>query len=206
MRLQFRVRGAAAILLTSIALPLAAADGATRYVSDELALTLRQSADNTSAGLGFVNSGTRVELLDTGGAGGYARVRTADGREGWVLLKYLKTEPAARERAQRAEKQLAEAQVELKQLRGEHDQLKQEHVRVTSGLPPPAPEQLVRENAETRAAMEKMRAEHAQLLQQHDVEQTRQRTLLYGGGLVLGGALLTLLIRVMWPRRSWGDL
>jgi SH3 domain protein len=199
-------RAICAVLLALAAWPALAA-GEQRYVSDELALTLRQSADSNSTGLGFVNSGARVEVLEGDATGGYVRVRTADGREGWVLAKYLKAEPPARERLQRAEKQLAEAQAELKQLKADHEQLRQEHAQLTAGRPPPAPEQLVRENAEMKAAVAQMQVEHARLTQDNDLERTRQRTLLLGGGLVLGGIVLTLAVRLLWPRkRSWGDL
>ncbi|HUS23659.1 MAG TPA: TIGR04211 family SH3 domain-containing protein [Candidatus Binatia bacterium] len=197
-------RLAAALLLLAAA-PLAAAE--TRFVSDELALTLRQGPDNAATGLGFVQSGVRVEVLETDAGGGYAHVRLADGREGYLLGKYLKSEPPARERVQRMEKDLAAAQSELKALRAEYDALQKEHARVTSGMPAPAPEDLVRENAMLKDQMQQMQSRASQAVKENDIELARQRTMLLGGGLVLAGAVVSLLLRLLWPRRrTWGDL
>ncbi|MGQ0699545.1 MAG: TIGR04211 family SH3 domain-containing protein [Panacagrimonas sp.] len=85
---------------------------ATRYISDETAITLRQDKGVNAPVAGLLQSGTRVELLESDSTSGYARVRVSKGRDGWVLARYLSTEPGARERLSTVEGELAK-QVDL---------------------------------------------------------------------------------------------
>ena len=95
---------------------VAAQDEASiRYISDEISVTLRKGEGMNSEVASLVKSGTRVELIETGGEG-YARVRISPGREGWVLSKYLSTEPPARERVATLAARLAEKQAQVRKL------------------------------------------------------------------------------------------
>lgn len=183
----------------------AAAQETLRYISDELAIVLRQRPSADAASLGALTSGARLQLLESDAASGYARVRTADGREGWVLERYLKAEPIARERLQRAEKALAAAEAELKKLREDHEKLLQDFSRISGGQPIAAPE-LVKEAEDLRARLEQRERELETLRRQSGARRAEQTTLLLGGGLVAGGFLLALLLRWLWPKRRWGDL
>lgn len=89
--------------------------GPVRYISDELVVTLRKGEGMESQVSALVKAGTRVELLDAGSEG-YAKVRVAPGREGWVLAKYLSNEPPARERVAALSAKLAEKQAEVRKL------------------------------------------------------------------------------------------
>lgn len=183
------------------------AQDAVRYVSDELAVTLRREPSGESLAAGVLMSGARVEVLESDPASGYAQVRTADGREGWILERYLKAQPIARDRLQRAERERVEAETALKQLQQEHARLREEHARATSGRPPAAPDELVRENATLRAAAEELQQENQRLRQQYDAERETQNTLVIGGILVGAGFLLALIVEWLRPRRRrWGEL
>lgn len=193
-------------LLVLCSLP-ALAQEAVRYVSDELAVTLRRDRSGDSPAAGVLMSGARVEVLESDSDSGYARVRTAEGREGWVLERYLKAQPIARDRLQHAERDRAEAEAALKQLQQDHARLKEEHARATAGRPPAAPDELVRENATLRAAAEELQQENQRLRQQYDAERETQNTLVIGGILVGGGFLLALIVEWLRPRRRrWGEL
>ena len=88
--------GFAATLLS--ALLLAGAAGAeTAWVSDQFEITLRSGPSTSNAIERMLNSGTRLEILETDPESGYSRVRTSGGTEGYVLTRYLMNEPAARE-------------------------------------------------------------------------------------------------------------
>lgn len=193
----------------------AAAQQPARYVSDELAIVLRASPANDSASLGTLISGARLELLESGAAAGYARVRTGDGREGWVLERYLKTEPIARERLQRVEKELAgarnelgDAQAELKKIKGEHGKLVQDFSRIadSAGKVPAIPAEVLKETEDLRARVQQLEQERTGLLGRVDSAAQEQRTLVLGGSLVAGGFVLALLLHWLWPKRRWGDL
>lgn len=102
-----------------------AQEGGVRYISDETAITLRQEKGMNAPVAALLKSGTRVELLDDDTASGYARVRVAPGREGWVLARYLSNEPAARERLVVVQSQLAEQQVALRRVEAENARLRE---------------------------------------------------------------------------------
>jgi SH3 domain protein len=95
-----------------------------RYISDETAITLRENKGMDSPVTGLLTAGTRVELLESDSSSGYARVRVAPNREGWVLARYLSEQPAAKERLAKAEGQLAEQQARLQQLEIENRDLR----------------------------------------------------------------------------------
>ena len=71
---------------------------ATRYVTDQLSVTLRTGKGPQYSIVKVLSSGTRVRVLETDGESGYSRVRAGDGSEGWMLSRYLMDEPAARDR------------------------------------------------------------------------------------------------------------
>lgn len=198
----------------------AAAQQAVRYVSDELAIVLRAGPANEGASLGVLTSGARVEVLtaaaDEANANGYARVRTADGREGWVLERYLKGVPIARERLQRAEteliaaqRELAEAQAELKKIKDENARLLRDFSRIADSpaASPADSTEVLKEAEQLRARIQQLEQERAALPSKTGAGATeKQRTLLLGGALVAGGVLLALLLHWLWPKRRWGDL
>ena len=70
---------------------VAIADSA--YVTDSLRLGLYADADGSGDPLESLVSGAAVEVLERDG--GYARVRTASGSEGWVKAAYLVTKKPA---------------------------------------------------------------------------------------------------------------
>jgi SH3 domain protein len=66
----------------------------TAYVTDSLRLGIHAAADTSDQAFDNLISGTAVEVLER--SGGYAHVRLADGREGWVRATFLvTTKPAA---------------------------------------------------------------------------------------------------------------
>lgn len=176
-----------------------------RYVTDELAIALRDGPSGDSPTRGVLTSGARVVLLESRAGSGYARVRTGDGREAWIQEKYLKADPIARTRVERAEKELAAAQAELKKLREDHAKLLEDFGRISGGEPV-ASREVVAEAEKLRGQLEENARQIAELRARASAAGGQQRTLLLGGALVLAGGLLALLLRWLWPRRRWGDL
>jgi SH3 domain protein len=78
------------LLLIPIALSVKAALAETRYVSDELVITMRSGKGNEYRIIKSLTSGTPVEVI--GDEGDYLMVRTAGGEEGWVLKQYITSE------------------------------------------------------------------------------------------------------------------
>jgi SH3 domain protein len=118
------------VVLCLLAFAATAADAQTRYVSDRLEVTLRTGTSTQHSIVRMLPSGTRLEVLETEPASGYARVRTADGVEGWVLSRYLMDQPAAREQLAAANRRVetlnarvAELTAEVEVLAGERGSL-----------------------------------------------------------------------------------
>jgi SH3 domain protein len=65
----------------------------TAYVTDKLRLGVHRASDTSDQAFTNIGSGEAVEVLER--AGSYARVRIADGREGWVRTVFLVTEEPA---------------------------------------------------------------------------------------------------------------
>lgn len=125
--MRFRIwPGPVLLLLLNCALPAAAQDADTgvRYISDETAITLREDKGMNAPVTALLKSGTRVDLLQADAASGYARVRAPQGREGWVLARYLSTEPVARERLVAVQSRLAEVQALAHKLEAENVRLR----------------------------------------------------------------------------------
>lgn len=92
--------------------PLLSLAGTTRYVSDELEITMR-----TGQGVKFgirkmLPSGTKLDVIETDPTG-YSKVRTEQGIEGWVLSRYLSNTASARDRLAASEQQVVNLQLEV---------------------------------------------------------------------------------------------
>ena len=82
----------------------------TAYVTDSLRLGIHAAADTSDRAFDNLVSGTAVEVLERNTS--YARVRLADGREGWVRATFLVAlKPAAA--------RLAELEAEITGLEGD---------------------------------------------------------------------------------------
>src|SRR3569832_832321 len=99
----------------------------TRYVSDELEVTLRTGQSTQHQIVRMVKSGTAVEVLATAANTGYTKVRTPSGAEGWVLSRYLMTSPSARQQLDELQRRLATLEIENKQLKEQSGTLKEQN-------------------------------------------------------------------------------
>jgi len=91
-------------LAVALVLP-AVASAETAYVTDVLRLGIHAAADTSDRAFDNLVSGTAVEVLERNT--GYARVKLADGREGWVRSTYLVTTVPAAARIAELEAQVA---------------------------------------------------------------------------------------------------
>lgn len=120
----------------------------TRYVSDQLEVTLRRGPTLSHAILRMLKSGTPVEVLEVDKESGHTRVKAGNGQEGWILTRYLSVEPTARvqlEQLLKSMNQKEDANVsvveQLKTIRNEHEaakrlitQLESENRKLTEQL------------------------------------------------------------------------
>jgi len=97
----------------ALILVAATATGQTLYVSDQLVITVRTGPSTENTIIANLVSGDAVQVLETNVEADYARVRTENGAEGWVLDRYLAERPVAEDRLIITERDLAEAQVRI---------------------------------------------------------------------------------------------
>ncbi len=120
------------IITSSIIVPSAEAD--TRYVGDQLIITLRQGKSTKHRILKTMETGTPVEVLEEGSS--YLRIRTSDGTEGYVLRQYISSNPPKTQRIDELEieksvlqrknseleKKKNELEMQLKDIQGKYNQ------------------------------------------------------------------------------------
>ncbi len=198
----------------------------TRYVSEELEITMR-----TGQGVKFgisqmLTSGTKLSVLETNKATGYSKVRTQNGKEGWVLTRYLSNEPSSRNRAVASEQRVANLEVDIakykeeiqaltsqnKNLNAENITLKETSQRLTKELDD------LRKTASSAVALDNENRQLKQKLQQinHDMQAVTiennslkgsdsKRWFLIGAAVLFGGIVLGLIIPRLRVRRkdSW---
>jgi len=201
----------------------------TRYVSDELQITLRSGQSTQHQILRMVTSGTPLEVLATDEDSGYTQVRTPQGVEGWVLTRYLMDHPSAQDQLADAQKKAARLNDENKNLQAKlntvsgdkssldkdkrdllakNDKLQTEldHIRKT------AADALAIESEKNRLADEthKLQTE-LQEVQQENLslkDHSNREWFVRGAGVVLVGILLGLILpRIRLGGRSrWNKL
>lgn len=186
-----------------IAAPLVhAQSGTTQFVSDDIAVVLREAPRNDAGSLGSLRSGQKVTVLESLGPDSFARVRTADGREGWMTARYLSAQPAAKDRVTQMKADLDAAQSQIKSLQ---DQLKAAQAQLDQARPA---FELAQDNTRLKAELAAREQAGAALQQQFDQERARRATMLTGAGLLSGGVVLGLLLPWLLRsrrRRRYGD-
>lgn len=96
-----------------------------RYVNDMILIDVRAAANPQADKIEVIPSGTRLLVLGEG-AGDFVRVRLDSGSEGWVLGRYLTSEPIARTRLEAAQAKLESLQAERSRLYAELNKYKDE--------------------------------------------------------------------------------
>jgi SH3 domain protein len=79
------------------------------WVSDQFEIMLRTGPSTSNAIKLMLSSGRQLEVLERDAKLGFTKIRTAGGTEGWVLSRYLVSEPSAREQLAILNNQLTSA-------------------------------------------------------------------------------------------------
>lgn len=208
--------------------PLLAAETQTVYIDDELVIPVRSSPDSESRILHKgVRTGTALEVL-TQNVNGYIKVKTPEGIEGFVPVKYISKEPVAKQKLAEAERALAALREEQKKLIESLSPLGA-RIKSVEGSDPAAAaadgtngqsvqadidaivesiSTLDRRNLELHEANEQLRNE----LELAKIENIRMKDksdanmMMVGGGLIVLGVFIALLVPVLKPSKkheSW---
>ncbi|WP_296985852.1 MULTISPECIES: TIGR04211 family SH3 domain-containing protein [unclassified Thalassolituus] len=196
-----------------------------RYVTDTLWLQLRSGPSQEYRILKALQSGEHLIFISEDEATGYTKVKTDKGIEGWVLTRFLETEPVAKEKLilanreleklqaelETAQNQKAEFQAEVERLKSErsglgreNSDLEQQLERITNISENALTldekvKKLTQRNQDLEIRLETLTAENESL------SDHRQRTfLLYGGGLVVLGIIAGLILPSIRGRKNSG--
>jgi SH3 domain protein len=217
------------VLFTAAMINDAAAE--TRFVSDELEITLRVGPSTKQRIISMLKSGTPVEILSVDRKSGYSKVRAANGKTGFVLSRFLMDEPSAREQVASLTAKIQELQAEPEQVRSRLNQLQEDYAKLQkehqkllndknsitqelAGIRQTAANaiNISNERSELRKQVVKLKQEVADL--QHTNRELsnnlNQRWFLIGAGVVLGSILLGWLLPYLRFKRrrtsSWSEI
>jgi SH3 domain protein len=198
----------------------------TNYISDQLEVTLRSGKSTSHSIIRMLRSGTPVEVLDQDKDSGYTLVR-AQGKEGWVLTRYLMNRPVARDQLAEAQKKLAELELENRKMTTAMQALTQEKGSIEKDRS--SMEENYRKTSQELAEIKRTASSalaidsenkdlksrlvalerNMQTLQQEN-ESLKDRTardwFMVGAGVLLLGILAGLIIpRIRWRKKSSWD-
>ena len=204
-------------------LAAAAASAQTRYVSDELVITLRTGPSTQNAIIRNLTSGDSMQVLGTNDDGNYTRVRLPSGTEGWVLTQYITPErvasdllveatsnlAAARERVSELEAQLASVSGDLSQTRQRLNETESANSRIGSELQDirevsanalairERNESLLRRVNELSAELDRATMANSEL-----ASRSRQNWFVVGAAVLFGGVVIGLVAPSLRRRRT----
>ncbi|WP_172597711.1 TIGR04211 family SH3 domain-containing protein [Sulfuriflexus mobilis] len=197
----------------------------TRYVVDELIITVRSGPSNQHQIVKLIRSGARLNVLEEVENDGkqYAHVQAGE-MQGWVLSQYLSTTPIARDALEaalnttekyreentRLKKQLAELQRARTTVEQQRDQLKQSAQKMDQQLQQlrrvsARPLDIEKNNEQLRDELA-TRLSEVKLLSQENVRlksRAERNWFMVGAGVVFISILFGIIItRIRWRRNS----
>ena len=202
----------------------------SRYVTDQFKITMRTGESATHKIVRMLPSGYRVEVLGVNPDTGYTRVRSRDGKEGYVLTRQLMKTASARDRLAIAEKQLLDLQAEpeklaakLASLQKEHQALQTNHQALERTKAMLDKElEVIRRTAANAIRISNERNELRKVVAKltHQVEELKQENrelendsdqkwFMIGAGVIIVGIILGLILphlRFQRRKNTWGSL
>ncbi|MGA7801033.1 MAG: TIGR04211 family SH3 domain-containing protein [Gammaproteobacteria bacterium] len=217
------------ILLLALCATTAIAQAETRYVSDQLQVTLRTGTSTSHSIVRMLTSGTALQVLQTDPQTGYTQVQTPDGTEGWVLTRFLMNTPSARDQLAAAQKKAAQlAQQDHQQastlgdLKSRNEDLTQQVAKLKdqNGQITQQLEEIRRtassalaidsENKKLKGEMLSLQRDLQSVRQENEVlkDRTARDWFVVGAGVIILGIIIGLILpRIrMRKRSSWDSL
>ncbi len=197
------------------------------WVSDQFEVMLRTGPSTDNAIQLMIGSGAELEVLEQDDENGYSRVMTNGGTEGWVLSRYLMTEPGAREQLETFTRQLmgvntegASLDSQLDAIQGEFESAKRQISELERDKTDMQAEiDDIRRTAANTLAIDSRNKNLQQLLTDAEIRvsmleqendslagQTTRNWFITGAMVLFAGVLLGLILpRMKWQRKSRYD-
>jgi SH3 domain protein len=201
----------------------------SRYVIDELSITVRSGRSNQHNILKLLRSGAKVEVIDEIEENNrvYALIRAGD-IEGWVQAQYLSNQPIARDKLASLEKKLETSRETIASLKQKLALIQQQHTEVSKQRDAydnnadklskqleqlqraaAKPIETARQNDKLRMELATLRKEHALIQQDYErVKDSNERDwFVTGAGVVFFSTIFGILLTRIRLRRkkAWGS-
>lgn len=162
-----------AVLLAFSFAPDALADSG--WVKGTIRLNLRAGAGTQFKILGAVETGDQMDVLERGES--WTRVRTSDGKTGWIPAGYLETEPPPTLRLAQLETETASLRSQLEEIRDEAAALRESNATLAST------------DSGQRSEIESLKIENYELRAGSRYQEWITGALILAGGMILGALL-----------------
>lgn len=209
------------LVCVSLLVVTGVASAATQYVSDQLSINMRSGPGTGYKIEKLLDAGDQVQTLSQ--SNGWTKVRTAGGKVGYVLTRFLSGQPAARTQLADMKKKVASLQSDNADLKKElahalHGsdklgELKRNLVKENKSLKSQLQQlretsadavRISKENQKYRQQLMNLRSDVDRLKQENETLQSRRDGMEIGALILFGGILLGLLLP-MFRRRSKGN-
>ncbi|MDD1622707.1 MAG: TIGR04211 family SH3 domain-containing protein [Methylococcaceae bacterium] len=189
------------------------ANARTAYVTDSVDIPLRSGESERTKIVKMLANGTPLTVLGDNTENGYTYVQAGNGAEGFILTRYMTSEPSARSQLEAANKKL-EAMLEenklLKTAQASNQDIGKERDKLSTELSElqqtaanaiqlkQKSDLLQEELAAAQRELQQLKRENQAL-----TDSSNQDWFLYGGGLSLFGVILGFILpKISWRRRS----
>ncbi len=210
------------IILLASSLFSAVAAAESLWVTDQLFIMMRSGEGNGFRIKRRLPSGAEVTVLSKNAATGYAHVQYR-GNDGYVLTRQLMNEPAARTRLEAAKAEAGSALNQFERLNGELTKVKAELIETKQLLTKVTTSRdkhkadlsalqastanvqgIMEENEGLQEAVNAYENEKEEIFSENKTlkDQSSQRWVAIGGGLVFLGVLIGLILPMMYKNKS----
>jgi SH3 domain protein len=216
------------LFLCLLLLPIVS-QATTKYVTDQLQITMRTGESTTHRIMRMLNSGKALDVISTNPKSGYSKVRIGN-TEGYVLTRQLMNEPSARTQLATLRKEIRDLKAAPNELRSNLANLQKEHRELLAAhnklqAVKNKQEQELQSIQRTASNAMRISSERNELrkqvadltriaedLKQENRDLNNQATrdwFLIGAGVIIAGILIGLILphlRFQRRRNSWGTL
>jgi len=221
--MRYRIGLIAGLVGLLMASSIAAA--ATQYVSDELSINMRRGPGTSYRITKLLDAGEQLQTLSEDN--GWTQIRDSSGSMGYVLTRFLSSEPAARTQIEQMKSQTSKLQTENAELKSELSEAlngskelgntKRELVEENKSLSSQLQQiretsadaiRISDENEKFREQLLSMRSDNERLRHENEALQSRREGMKIGALIMIGGIVVGLLLPLFRKRRkgSWDSL
>jgi SH3 domain protein len=216
------------IILLFTALPLSAPAADVRYVTDSFEVTMRSGTSTQNSIVRLLRSGERVTVLENDPVTQYSLIESEDGKQGYVLSRFLMDAPAARQVLTELRAEHEQQQARLEQQTAEITELKQslqqeqaDNTALKTALRASEQEladvrasaqntlNILEQNKSLQSIVEQLREEKTVLTAENDrlSDSTRMDWFVRGAAVSLIAFVIGIVVtRIRWRKRdSWGS-